>query len=39
LARLLPLKQPLGIPRKFENLHALVHVGLLGGLVSVDLAL
>jgi hypothetical protein len=29
----------LGVARKFENLHTLVHVGLLGGLMPVDLAL
>ncbi len=39
MARLLLLEQPLGVLRKFENLHALVHIGLLGGLVSIDRAL
>ena len=29
----------MGVPRQFENLHALVHVGLLGRLVPFDLAL
>jgi hypothetical protein len=37
LARFLALKQALGVPREFENLHALVHVGLLGGFVPLDL--
>jgi hypothetical protein len=38
LARLLPLEQLLGIPRKFENLYALVHVRLFGRLVPRDFA-
>ncbi|MGA7385005.1 MAG: hypothetical protein WBW81_10085 [Methylocella sp.] len=29
----------MGVPRQFENLHAFVHVGLVGILVTVDLAL
>ena len=36
LARFLPLEQPLGVARQFENLHTLIHVGLLGGLVALD---
>src|SRR4029077_15245790 len=37
-ARLLPFEQLLGVPREFENLDALVNVGLLGGLVPRNLA-
>jgi hypothetical protein len=33
------LKQLLGIPGEFENLHAFVHVGDFGALMSVDFAL
>ncbi|MBM3540308.1 MAG: hypothetical protein FJX55_21105 [Alphaproteobacteria bacterium] len=29
----------MGVAREFENLHALVHVGLFGDLMPVDLAL
>jgi hypothetical protein len=39
LARFLPFEQPLGVSRQFENLDALVHVGLIGFLVPVDLTL
>ena len=39
MARFLPLEQPLGIPRKFENPDALVHVGLVGFLVPINLTL
>jgi hypothetical protein len=35
---MLPLEQLLGVAREFENLDALVHVRLLGGLVPCDLA-
>jgi hypothetical protein len=36
LAWFLLLEQPLGVPRQFEKLHALVHVGLVGVLVPVS---
>ncbi|MBV9748509.1 MAG: hypothetical protein JO157_06830, partial [Acetobacteraceae bacterium] len=39
LARFLSGEQPLRVSRQFEKLHALVHVGLLGGFVAVDLPL
>jgi hypothetical protein len=35
---LLLFEQPLGVPREFENLDTLIHVGLLGGLVPLNLA-
>ena len=39
MARFLPLEQLLGIPRKFENLGTLVHIGLVSFLVPVDFTL
>jgi hypothetical protein len=39
LARLLPLEHPLGVAGEFENLDALVHVGLVSFLMTRDLAL
>ena len=35
---MLLLEQLLGAPREFENLDALIHVGLLGGLVPLNFA-
>ena len=36
--RFLPLEEPLGVARQFENLHVLIHVGLLDRLVLVAMA-
>jgi hypothetical protein len=39
LTRFLQLEQPLRVSRKFENLGALVHIGLVSFLVPVDFTL